>query len=223
MAKLDVFIIKYANELKQQEIPCFRGAVIRAVDNDDVLFHNHVGENFRYSYPLVQYKRIKGKAAIVCLCEGCETIGRLLAKRNVLMYVGDRRETLALDNANAETILVQEWDSLFDYSIRKYLPLNKTNYELYSKADGLVEKYSILEKCLIGNILSFGKGIGVHFEKEIHLKIIELSDTRLYRYKNVELMGFDLRFKCNVSLPSFIGLGKNVSIGYGTVVKINKK
>lgn len=223
MPNLNIFLIRYANVLTQHETSCLRGAVIKAVDKADILFHNHVGDKFRYSYPLVQYKRIQGKAAIVCLGDGCVAVGHLLTQSNVPLEINGRQESLEIESTNAETILVQEWNCMFNYSIRKYLPLNKENYQLYTNADGLVEKYSILEKCLVGNILSFGKGLGIHFEKGINLKITDLMDTRLYRYKNVELMGFDLSFKCNVSLPSYIGLGKNVSIGYGTVVKINKK
>lgn len=30
-------------------------------------------------------------------------------------------------------------------------------------------------------------------------------------------MGFDIRFKSNVSLPDYIGLGKGVSIGFGMI------
>ena len=35
-------------------------------------------------------------------------------------------------------------------------------------------------------------------------------------------MSFDVEFKANVSLPDYIGLGKGVSLGFGTVVSENK-
>ena len=42
------------------------------------------------------------------------------------------------------------------------------------------------------------------------------------RVKQVKLMGFGICFSSNVFLPHGIGLGKNVSIGYGTVVKAHR-
>lgn len=39
------------------EVPLFRGAVIAAVGQESsVLLHNHEGNNYRYAYPLIQYK-----------------------------------------------------------------------------------------------------------------------------------------------------------------------
>lgn len=61
-------VIKFNNEIYPDEIDCFRGAVIHAMDGANVLFHNHLeGAGLRYSYPLIQYKRIHRKAAIVCV------------------------------------------------------------------------------------------------------------------------------------------------------------
>lgn len=34
------------------------------------------------------------------------------------------------------------------------------------------------------------------------------------------MMGFDIRFKSNVSLPDYIGLGKGVSIGFGMIKRL---
>ena len=70
---VDLLTICFKNEILASEIPLFRGAVIHAIqDKADVLFHNHVGQSFRYAYPLIQYKRIRKKAAIVCLKQGTE-------------------------------------------------------------------------------------------------------------------------------------------------------
>ncbi|MDO5760613.1 MAG: CRISPR-associated endonuclease Cas6 [Bacteroidota bacterium] len=41
----------------------------------------------------------------------------------------------------------------------------------------------------------------------------------MVRNKNIKLMAFDLEFTSNLSLPNFIGVGKNASIGYGIVTE----
>ena len=69
----DILYIQFANEISQKEIPMFRGAVLHSMESCPVLFHNHLGDKFRYAYPLIQYKRIKGKAAIVFVGKGVES------------------------------------------------------------------------------------------------------------------------------------------------------
>lgn len=40
--------------------------------------------------------------------------------------------------------------------------------------------------------------------------------------KGVKLMAFDAEFKTNMSLPDYVGIGKNASIGFGVVTHICK-
>jgi hypothetical protein len=56
MDKIKTLTIIFNNEISQQQIPLFRGAIIDTMDNANILFHNHDEDNLRYSYPLIQYK-----------------------------------------------------------------------------------------------------------------------------------------------------------------------
>jgi hypothetical protein len=86
-------------------------------------------------------------------------------------------------------------------------------------AESIADKATMLERMLIGNILSFAKGMKIHLDKKIQCKIISSEEPRLVTYKGIKMMSFDVMFKTNVSLPNYIGLGKGVSLGFGTVVK----
>ena len=225
MNKTKILTIRFENEIKREEIACFRGAVINAMESANVLFHNHTDDDgLRYAYPLIQYKRINQKAAIVCLGEGTEAIGEFFAGGNFEILLGNREVNLVIDNIDASQCLVQCWDDSFSYHLRRWLPLNKQNYEKYCLMDGIVEKTTFLESLLIGNILSFAKGIGVHFEKQVECKLTEVSEPMSLYYKGVKFMGFDAVLKTNVSVPDYIGLGKGVSLGMGMVklMKNNK-
>lgn len=214
-------VIRFNNPLNQNELSFFRGAVIQAVgDENALLFHNHEGEGFRYSYPLIQYKRIGGKAVLVCIGEGTEEIGKFFSSCNFDVQVGNRPVNLEVESVKANKSIVQVWDSPFCYTIRKWLPFNKENYEQYTNLESLAEKYAMLERLLVGNILSFGKGVGIQFDKQVECKITEASEPMSIMHKGVKLMGFDVAFKSNVSLPDYIGLGKGVSVGKGMVKRM---
>ncbi len=211
-------------EIHQNEIPLFRGAVIQSLgEHPNVYFHNHLdGEKFRYSYPLIQYKRIEGKAAIVCIEDGVNIIGQFLTECNGTLTIGDRQITCNTERIQPARILVQTWQDMFSYLIRRWLPLNSKNYQDYKDVEGVVEKVTFLENILKANLLSMLKGLDIHLEKELILKITEIGDPYLLNNKGVKMMAFNADFKCNLSIPNNIGIGKNASIGYG-IVHLKKK
>lgn len=69
----------------------------------------------------------------------------------------------------------------------------------------------MLQRILIGNILSFAKGIEWHIDKPIVLHITDLQAERLSRMKDIKVAVFNIQFTCNVSLPNYIGLGKGAA------------
>ena len=216
--------IEFKNEIKHWEIPLFRGAVIAAVgDNDEILFHNHKGDGFRYAYPLIQYKRIHGKAALVALGEGTETLGIFFSKDKLPMSIGNHSIDLEAENVRANQIRVQLWKTVFTYSLRKWLPLNKENLEVFTKTEGVMARCALLERTLKGNMLSFLKGCGIHIKDELHCTITQLSEPFNVRYKGVNMKGFDVTFRTNLSIPDYIGLGKGVSVGNGIVTRMRDK
>lgn len=218
---LNILLVQFSNPIYRDEIPAFRGAIVNALqDKGADLFHNHKEEGLVYRYPLIQYKRIRQKAAIVCIGEGTEAIGQFFSACDFVVNIGDRPLELEVESIKPNKVLVQIWDSIFSYTIRKWLPFNKENYEQYLKLESLAEKYAMLERLLIGNILSFGKGVGIQFDKQVECKITEASEPMSIMHKGVKLMGFDVAFKSNVSLPDYIGLGKGVSVGKGMVKRM---
>ena len=211
-------------EIRQKEVPLFRGAVIHSLgEHPNVYFHNHLDDDkFRYAYPLIQYKRLEGKAAIVCVEDGVDIIGQFLTEADGRLTIGERQIICNTGKIQPARILVQTWEEMFSYHISRWLPLNSKNYHLYKEIEGVVEKASFLENILKANLLSMLKGLDIHLEKELLLKITEISDSYLIYNKGVKMMAFNADFKCNLSIPNNIGIGKNASIGCGIVHQLRK-
>lgn len=215
--RIPVLTIIFDNEISQIEIPMFRGAIISKVPAEYTLFHNHTDDGFRYRYPLIQYKRIGGKAAIVCIGEGADAIGQFFANADFDLQIGNRSATFKVCKVEPNRVLIQPWEQIFKYTCRKWLPLNKENYEQYKNLEGVAERALFLQKILIGNILSMCTGLGIHIEKNIECSVTNISDTNVYKYKGVLMTGFDIEFKTNMLMPDYIGLGKGVSLGFGMI------
>lgn len=213
--------IRFENTISQRDISAFRGAIINALKDKDILFHNHLPDKdgYRYSYPLIQYKRINNKAAIMCFETGTESIGKLFLDSDLTLTINGKTEKFEVDHVKAYNQLIQVWDARFHYRIRKWLALNQENYEKFEKLESVAEKSLFLENILKANILSFAKGLNIFFDTQVECKITWLSNPVITQYKKVKMTLFDAEFITNVSIPDFTGLGKRVSIGYGMTVK----
>lgn len=189
--------------------------------NANILFHNHKDkEALRYAYPLIQYKRINGKAAIVCMSDGVNVIGEYLSNGLKDILVNGASIKLSIDNAIPRITTTQVWDSCFKYRISNWLALNSDNYAKYTATESEAARIVFLENILTGNILSFFKGCRINVERKIECKILSLNQTRLLQFKETKLMAFNLTFKCNATLPDYIGLGRHVSVGFGAIVQL---
>lgn len=226
MAKyIKVLTVTYNTEISYKEIPLFRGAVLHSMgDRANLLYHNHTSKNtFRYSYPLIQYKRIGGKATIVCIEEGTDVIGQFLSETTKSIRIGEREAICETDKIAPAKSLMQTWKHPFSYQIFRWLPLNKENYRKYQETEGVIEKVSLLEGILKGNLLSMLKGLDIFLDDELTLKITNLSEPYILHNKNVALMAFNADFICNLSIPDNVGIGKNASIGYGIIHRKKKE
>lgn len=220
MKKIRVLKICFEQEIPSCEIPRFRGAIIEKTGRDKILFHNHIGDTkLRYAYPLIQYKVIGGKGCLICIDEGTNEIHSFLGQRNWDIELGDQKLTLTIDSLTANNFNLNVWDTQFIYSIRNWLAFNEENFKKYIEIDSLAEKITLLERVLVGNILSFAKGIGYTVEKNIELRIKDIQREKYRKYKGNKLLALDLTFSTNFFLPDYIGLGKGVSVGFGTVTQ----
>ena len=211
-------------EIRQNEIPLFRGAVINSLgEHPNVYFHNHLdNDKFRYSYPMIQYKRLGGKAAIVCVEEGADLIGQFLTETSDTLKIGDREIEWSTRRIQPARLLIQTWEDTFKYHISRWLPLNSKNYHLYQNTEGLVEKIALLENILKGNLLSMLKGLDIHLDQELIVRITQVSEPYILYNKGIGMTAYNADFNCNLTIPNNVGVGKNASIGYG-IVHLEKK
>lgn len=218
--QLNILIVIFKNEITKEELPLFRGAIINLVkDSPSLLYHNHIDNKLRYQYPLIQYKRIRQKAAVVCVGEGSKEIGELFNNFRPSIRIGNRKLELDVEQIKVSRPIVQVSDRPFDYHIRNWLPLNSENYKKIEQLDGLVDRTKFLENIMTANMLSFCKGVGIRLDKQVSCKILQIDEQQLATYKGVRLLSIGGVFRSNLSIPDYVGIGKGVSLGHGTVVR----
>lgn len=222
MKNIRTLLVTFDNLLNRWETSAFRGAIIEKVGRENLLFNHHIDNNtLLYRYPLIQYKSIRRKPAILCLGDGVDEIHKLFNKSSWEIDLRGKKTNLVIDNLNLNNFRLNIWDKSFDYRLYNWFALNEKNYQRYNSLTSEMDRMEMLERILIGNILAFAKGMDWHVEQEIRVRIREIRNTKQLKYKNTHLMAFDVNFSSNVFLPNFIGLGKGASHGYGVVQIIN--
>lgn len=181
------------------------------------LLHNHYEDGTaRYKYPLVQYKVIDHIPMLLGLNEGAELLTSLFLQIHEMELAGTAYPLYSknISQRKVETGVV---DDLVGYQFANYwMALNSDNYKEYLRLNA-EEQQSKLNRVLRNNILSFFKGVGVWVEDKIMVK--GNFRPKSSNFKDNKMMVFEGEFVANVALPSYVGIGKSVSRGFGVVKK----
>ncbi len=181
------------------------------------LLHNHyeTGE-LRYRYPLVQYKVLNGIPILVAINEGAQLLNSLFMKIRSLDINGK------VYPVHSKNILTRDApagysDGLIEYRFDTlWMALNQNNFRQFQLADESA-RIQKLQNILIGNVLSFFKGIDLQLENEQRLMTMIKPREKTTKFKDKTMLAFEGDFIINAVLPQGIGLGKGVSRGFGSV------
>lgn len=205
-------------KLRTRDAHKLRGYFGNLFKEKSVLLHNHMGNGeFRYAYPQVQYKVINQTPTLVGINEGAELLTNLFLKINELKIGGS---VYPVHQKNIEARQIEPGASVAPKTYRfetLWMALNQKNHERYAGANSL-EREKLLEKILVGNCLSFFKAIDLFVEVQLKARV-SLNEKET-RFKNNRMIAFEGMFEINAKLPDWVGLGKQVSRGFGTIKKI---
>ena len=217
---IKIVTVQFDLPVYNEDLPLFRGAVIETTGRQNDLFHNHRNDAVIYRYPAIQYKKIRGKAALVCFEQGTEAIHEFFSNTDWTMQLGNSKVDIKVEEVKARQFNVGVWETVFTYSLRNWMPLNQENYQRYHAAISYAEKMNILEKILLGNLLTFCEGMGFKPEEEVKANIVRIDNEKIVRYRGQVMQSYDLTFRTNVSVPNYAALGKGASVGFGIVKQL---
>lgn len=208
--------------LYKREAHFLRGYFGNLFKEQSPLLHNHFNDGkLIYQYPLVQYKILGGVPTLVGLGEGALLLLQLFTEVKQLVISGNTYPVYEKNISTSLPFLGVE-NELYQYSFETlWMALNQNNYGRYLQTNLGAEKNQMLQKILIGHIISFYKAAAyqVPIQILVHLSVQEKNT----QFKNQNMLGFSGQFVSNALLPDGIGLGKSVSRGFGTVVQTKQR
>lgn len=222
--KIPLLSVVFRNQISDNEVPLLRGCILNIMKGcpDNLYYHNHQENNFRYAYPLVQYKTIHHQATMICLDKSVNDCGYLFQSLPCPISLGRRNILLEAAQITPVYFSLDVSEAPISYQLKRWLPFNAENYRRYQSIALLSERIGFLEKILTGNLLSLAKGLDVHIDFPLQCHILDLKATEMQKSKGVYMMAFTLTFQCNLLLPDYLGIGKHSSIGFGIITHINE-
>jgi len=185
-----------------------------------VLIHQHLNDNeLLYKTPLIQYKIFDGKPFVLGINKGAEILQKVHEEVNYLK-IGHSEYKIKEKNIVLRTDYFGTTNINNTYSfLTPWLALNEKNYEQYQRLGTWEKRKQLLEKILIGNIISMSKSLGYTVPAPIETNIHHLKEVKT-SLKGTPMLGFLGSFSVNFEIPDYWGIGKSVSRGFGTIRRV---
>lgn len=223
---MQIISIPFNPTIIPSNIPIFRKFIRQEVNTikhlfgeNDIqtdLFHNHKEGAINRTHTITRYPRIlyqiaDEKPILVGMDEGCRAVN-LLYQLKKHKWNLDTNEALIPKRTN-----VGKSNSIRFYKLFSWLGLKEDTFRQYEQILRLSDKIPILEIALSKNIYRFLQFSGNPDITEYSVFINEIHKSEFLKYKQFNLLAFDITFGCNLILPDNIGLGKACSHGFGRV------
>lgn len=206
--------------LSQRDGHKIRGYFSQLFGQESDLWHNHQSDGKPiYRYPLIQYKVIGGIPMLVGFNQGADILIGHFLQLNTLEIEG-HQWPIHSKQVERKAIKIGVNGQLYQYEfMAPWFALNQANFQKYRDCNA-AQRTVLLKRLLIGNVITFFKGMDYQEEKEIQLIPSDLQPL-IAKFKNQQMTMFKGRFVCNTVLPDFGGLGKSVARGFGTIKRIS--
>lgn len=206
-----------SNKINPRDVPKIRGYIAGKFP-EFLELHNHIDDNkFKYGYPMVQYKAVEGVPTVIGINEYAVKLIEAFYDINEIDFGSSVLEVFekAYKINNCDFGISENYHSY--KFISPWMALNQENYQKYNRIDD-EEKAELLKRILAGNLLSMSKYLEYKVEETINV-LIKLAPVQV-NFKNNKMTAFKGEFMTNFLIPDYLGLGKSVSRGFGTVVRI---
>jgi hypothetical protein len=202
--------------VKLEDARWFRGAISQAMLRPE--FNNHHGDKLSYVEPMIRYDTSTGRPNLVGIQNGALLLKSL--PRFHKLRLGNKDVDVHRQLVMPTRVEVGPVEDMCRYRFSsECLPLNQENYDRWQRITQS-DKDQLIQRILIGNLLSFAKGIGMSVTTKLEAKCKMVPVGFRVLKPGVRMLGFTGDFSVNFKLPPLWGLGKSTSRGFGTVQEL---
>ena len=219
LIEITEYRLRLSRELQPAEATQLRGYFGSAF-SDEVLLHHHEAEGgLRYDYPRVQFKVLGRMAHLLGAGEGGEVVERLWREVDQAQIGTEELSVLESSLLRRRERLGESPELLRYRFVSPWIGLNQENHRRYCETRDETRRKEQLARILVGNCLALAKTFGHRVEARLEADVSQLRETTA-RLKGVPMIAFRGSFRVNFHIPAWLGIGKSVSRGFGTVERL---
>jgi hypothetical protein len=180
--------------------------------------HMDDADRFLHRYPVLQCKQLKTELIVTGISQGAGCLCQLTTDATML---GNGESACRI--TSRDPVIRSEpcgiTDSFIPYEfLTPWIALNQQNAKKFYDLNGKPERDAFLQKLLTAQLLTLAKSLdcGITAPISCEAKVRFRRD----RIGNENLMVFLGKFRTNLRIPDYLGLGRSVSQGYGTIKRI---
>jgi hypothetical protein len=176
--------------------------------------HKDTASGFIYRYPAVQCKQIKNSLIALGISQGADflfghTRGLIEISQGTSSCTILERDT-AIRTEEFGTGPLQTYEFL-----TPYLALNQQNQKKFYTLKGKAERDAFMHRILINNLEMLAKSLDYKIPGPIQCDAkIRFRIDRIERENVIVFLG---KFRTNLKIPDYFGIGQSVSQGFGTI------
>lgn len=211
------FLTLYTDRLFKASGADLRRAVTARFSDIPVL-HNHHGKGFDYRSPRVRYIVVDGIPRLVSFDDGLEIVEQIYAEGPDLLCGSSLYRVSGTELEDRYEIAGISGELHHYRSFSPWMALNEENVTRYFKAGNSYDRRALLERIMAANMLAFSKNVSLDIQDRIMVKLLGVRETRV-RAGDTPMVGFRVNFVTNFRIPTYVGIGKMVSKGFGVMMQ----
>jgi hypothetical protein len=180
------------------------------------LHRNDAG--FIHRYPVLQCKQIRGDLMVTGVCQGADCLYRITLEQTEL----GAGESACLITARDPAIRSERFgisDDVITYEfLTPWLALNQQHAKKFYDLSGKPQRDAFMHNLLTDQLQTLAKSLDYDETAPISCDVkVRFRRDRIGRENMMVFLG---RFQTNLRIPDYLGIGRSVSAGFGTIKRI---
>lgn len=219
--RIFALILKPANPL-QFSLTEFRSSLARQLaEYPAPAIRRSPPERFIYRYPAIQCKQVKGELMLIGIFQGAGILLQM-AEGDPEITMGNNRCTIASRDREIRDEEFGITGGMHEYEfLTPWLALNQQHAKKFYDLHGKPARDAFMQKILTSHLNTLAKSLD-------YTPAEPLSCTAHVRFRREQIdcenvMVFLGKFRTNLRIPDYLGIGQSVSQGFGTLREIPGK
>jgi hypothetical protein len=177
--------------------------------------HKDSTTGFIHRYPVVQCKQIKSMLMVIGISQGADLLLEISGGEKEFR-IGENTCTISGRDQGIRNEAFTISDKIHTYEfLTPWLALNQQNAKKFYDLKGKPERDVFMQKILTGNLHTLAKSIDYDLPAPLTCKSrVRFKRERIHQENVMVFLG---TFGTNLRIPDYLGIGKSVSQGFGTI------